>query len=104
VKHKDHSWYRSLGASGAVSAVLFSFILLDPWAVLRFNFIIPIPAILFAIGYLWYSTYMSKQQNDHIAHGAHLFGALYGMLFPMVFHPSIIPYFIEQIQHLRFFN
>jgi hypothetical protein len=47
---------------------------------------------------------MSKQQNDHIAHGAHLFGALYGMLFPMVFHPSIIPYFIEQIQHPRFFN
>lgn len=104
VKHKDHSWYRSLGASGAVSAVLFSYILLDPWAELRINFIIPIPAILFAVGYLWYSTYMSKQQSDNIAHGAHLFGALYGMLFPMVFHPSIIPYFIEQIQHPRFFN
>lgn len=104
LKHKDHSWYRSLGASGAVAAVMFSCIVFDPWAELRINFILPIPAILFAVGYLWYSNYMSKQNADHIAHGAHLFGALYGMLFPMIFHPSIIPYFIEQLQHPRFFN
>lgn len=102
-KHKNHSWYRSLGASGAVSAVLFATIVFDPWQTLMFNFFIPIPAILFAVGYVWYSSKMAKQAKDNIGHDAHLWGAIYGFVFPMVLKPGILPYFFSQLMHPRFF-
>jgi len=101
-KHKDNYHYCALGASGAVSAVMFAAIMFDPWQTLRFNFFIPIPAILFAIGYVAYSSYMSKKANDNIGHDAHLWGAVFGILFPLIFKPSIIPFFIQQLQHPRF--
>ncbi len=103
-KHKENSYYRSLGASGAIAAVLFATILFDPWQTLMLNFFIPIPALLFAVGYVVYSSYMSKKGTDNIGHDAHLYGAIYGFLFPIVFKPQLISYFLEQLKHPRFFN
>jgi membrane associated rhomboid family serine protease len=96
IKHKDHFWYNSLGASGAISAVLFSYIMFDPMSLIGVMFI-PMPAILFAILYLAYSWYMSKNAKDNIGHDAHFFGALTGLVFTVIFVPGIIPYFIEKL-------
>lgn len=103
-KHKHNAYYRALGASGAVASVLFFTILLDPWQMLMIQFIIPIPAILFAVGYIAYSSYYSKNQSgDGIGHEAHLWGAVFGLVFPLVSKPQIFPYFIDQLLHPRFF-
>jgi membrane associated rhomboid family serine protease len=96
IKHKDHFWYNSLGASGAISAVLFSYIMFEPMSLIGVMFI-PMPAILFAILYLAYSWYMSKNAKDNIGHDAHFFGALTGLVFTVIFVPGIIPYFIEKL-------
>lgn len=104
VKHKENAYYRSLGASGAVAAVLFTTILFDPWQTLLLNFFIPIPAMLFAVGYLAYSHYMGKRGGDNIGHEAHLYGALYGLVFPIVFKPQLISFFLDQLKNPRFFS
>ena len=81
--------YSSLGASGAVTAVLFSAILLYPNLKLALFFIpIPIPGIWFALAYLVYSMWASKRSGDGINHYAHFSGALYGALFTYVFEPA----------------
>lgn len=96
IKHKDHFWYNSLGASGAISAVLFSYILFEPLSIIGVMFI-PLPAIVFAVLYLAYSWYMSKNAKDNIGHDAHFFGALTGLIFTVIFAPGIIPHFIEKL-------
>lgn len=96
IKHKDHFWYNSLGASGAISAVLFSYILFEPLSMLYVMFI-PMPAILFAVLYLVYSWYMSKNAKDNIGHDAHFFGALTGLIFTVIVVPGVIPYFLEKL-------
>jgi membrane associated rhomboid family serine protease len=97
LKHKDHFWYNSLGASGAVSAVLFSFILFSPLSsMIIFPIPIPIPAILFGILYLIYSVYASKG-GSNINHDAHFYGAISGMIITIIFYPQIIPHFINQL-------
>ena len=101
-KHKNNYYYRALGASGAIAAVLFTTIMFDPWQRLLFNFFIPIPAILFAVGYVAYSSYMSKKGDDNIGHEAHLWGAVFGLVCPIILKPGILPYFIEQLSHPRF--
>lgn len=102
-KYRNQPGYRALGASGAVSAVLFATIVFDPWQTLLLNFFIPVPAILFAVGYVWYSHRMSQQAQDHIGHDAHLWGAVYGFLFPLLLKPAILPYFWKQLLHPHFF-
>ena len=101
-KHKDDYLYRALGASGAISAVLFTTIMFDPWQTIYIKFIIPVPAILFAVGYVFYSSYMGKKANDHIGHDAHLWGAVFGFVCPIVLKPAIFPYFLNQLMHPRF--
>jgi membrane associated rhomboid family serine protease len=96
LKHRDDPDYRTLGASGAVSAVLFSYILLDPWAKLYLYFAVPIPALLFAVGYTAYSVYMNHRGGDHVNHNAHLAGAAYGVLFTLVAAPETGPRFLEK--------
>lgn len=98
-KHQDNPRYRSLGASGAVSAVLISGIIFDPWMLI--NFIIP--GILFAAGYIWYSAKMSKQNSDNIGHDAHLWGAVFGLVFPFALKPSLIPLFLEKLINIPYF-
>jgi membrane associated rhomboid family serine protease len=94
LKHKDNFSYSSLGASGAISAVVFSYIFFDPWNDL-YVMGIPMPAIVFAVLYLLYSWYMGKQGRDNIGHDAHFFGALSGVIFTILFVPDAIPNFID---------
>lgn len=101
-KHKDNFYYRALGASGAISAVLFTTILFNPWQILYLNFFIPIPAILFAIGYVAYSSYMGKKGTDNVGHEAHLWGAVFGLVCPVILKPGIFLYFINQLTHPNF--
>jgi membrane associated rhomboid family serine protease len=97
LKHKDHFWYNSLGASGAVSAVIFSYILFDPLTNFYFIFIpIPIKAVIFGVLYLAYSAYASKQSGT-INHDAHFFGALAGIIITIIFYPKVPAEFIREI-------
>lgn len=96
LKNKNNSHYASLGASGGVSSVVFSFILFAPWAWFAFP---PVPAIVYGIGYLVYCIYMGKKGGDNINHDAHLWGALYGIVFTIINEPKIISYFINQLMH-----
>lgn len=98
VRHKQDASYRSLGASGAVSAVLFAFILLDPWAGI-YVFLIPvaIPAFLFAGLYLGYTIWMDKRGGDNVNHSAHLWGALYGVGFTLLLNPELAARFVRRL-------
>jgi membrane associated rhomboid family serine protease len=96
-KHKDNPLYNSVGASGAVSAVLFCSIFFDPWSKINLYFAIPIPAILFGMGYLIYSQYMSKRNMDNINHDAHFIGAIFGFLFPLLIKFDFIHIFLNRL-------
>ncbi|MGB1243418.1 MAG: rhomboid family intramembrane serine protease [Chitinophagales bacterium] len=86
LQHKENPVYRALGASGAVSAVLFVAIVFDPWMTLIiFPIPLPMPAIFLGIAYLAYSYWAAKQGRDNIGHDAHFYGALFGVLFIFVF-------------------
>jgi len=97
VKHKDDYWYHSLGASGAISAVIFSGILFDPRSSMYIMFLpIPIASWLFGILYLVYCWYASKQSHDAINHDAHFFGAISGIFITIILYHQIIPHFLQQ--------
>lgn len=96
IKHKDNPGYASIGASGGVSGILFTFILFSPWSMLGLYFIIPVPAIIFGVLYLIYSSWASKNQNDMIDHDAHFFGALTGMIITIALAPSVFTSFISK--------
>ena len=102
MKNVNNPAYRSLGASGAVSAVLFGFVLLDPWGTIVLFFAIKCPAILYAIIYVGYSIYMDRQGTDNINHSAHLWGAAYGVLFLAAMDPRIVGGFLAQLAQPRF--
>ncbi len=101
IKHKNDYNYRSLGASGAVSAVLFAFILLKPWQTILVLFI-PIPAIVYGALFLIYSAYMSRKGGDHINHDAHFYGALFGIIFTILLHPDVVHMFMAELKHPHF--
>jgi membrane associated rhomboid family serine protease len=97
-KHKADYWYHSLGASGAISAVLFSFILFAPMSMMMIMPLpIPIPAILFGVLYLVYCSYASKYARDNTNHDAHLYGALSGLMITIAMKPGIVPFFLHQL-------
>lgn len=97
-RNKGNIHYNSLGASGAVSAVIYAYIILDPTARLGFMFIpVPIPAYLFGFIYLGIEYYMSRRGNTGIAHDAHFWGAIYGILLTIILKPSLASRFIDQI-------
>lgn len=97
-KHKDDYSYNAVGASGAVSSVLFASILFEPLGKVYFYFIpIGIPAVIFGVLYLAYSWYMSKKNLDNIGHDVHLWGAIFGLLFTLALKPAIATAFIRII-------
>ncbi len=97
-KFKDKFYYNAVGASGAISAVLFTSILIFPWnKIFIFPIPIPIPAIIFGVLYLLYETYMEKYASDNVGHSAHLWGAVFGFLFPLLLEPRLFTLFMSQL-------
>jgi membrane associated rhomboid family serine protease len=101
IKKREAYNYRSLGASGAVCAVLFAFILMRPWDTI-YLFFIKMPAIIYALLFLGYSIYMSRKGGDNVNHDAHLWGALFGILFTICVHPDVVNVFINELSQPRF--
>ena len=98
LRHRHDARYRSLGASGGVSAVLFSFILFDPWSkLIIFPIPVPIPAILFAVIYVGYSIWMDRRGGGNVNHSAHLWGAAYGVLFTLLLEPRVFAHFTQTL-------
>lgn len=87
--HKNDYSYRAIGASGAVTGVLYSAILLQPDMTLGLYFVIPMPAYIFGIGYLLYSIYGMRAKNDNIGHTAHFGGAIGGYIITLSRIPSM---------------
>jgi membrane associated rhomboid family serine protease len=97
-KNKNNPGYSAVGASGAIFAVLFSFILINPTAKLGIMFIpFDIPAFVLGILYLGYEFYMSKRGGTRIGHDAHLWGGLFGIAFTIILHPAFAKGFYTQI-------
>ena len=101
LRHRHDPNYRSLGASGAVSAVLFAFILVQPWSLI-FVFFLPLPAILYAVLYVGYSVWMDRRGGDNVNHSAHLWGAGYGVLFTVIMEPRIVASFLARLMNPSF--
>jgi membrane associated rhomboid family serine protease len=98
-RNKDNVHYNALGASGAVSAVIFAFIILEPTVTLRFLFLpIPLPAYVFGLLVLAVEHYLSRRGNTGIAHDAHFWGSIFGLVFTIALKPSLAMDFIHKIQ------
>ncbi|NLO70715.1 MAG: rhomboid family intramembrane serine protease [Porphyromonadaceae bacterium] len=103
-KHKNNQYYRGLGASGAVSAVVFAYILINPMSFMGIMFIpIMLPAFLFGIIYVVLSIYLEKKQAGNVNHSAHITGGIYGILFVIILfyvtlNADLITHFFSQIK------
>ncbi len=98
IRHRNDPSYASLGASGAVEGVIFSFILFYPWQKLYLFFIpIGIPAIIFGILFIAYSIFESRRQRGSINHEAHITGAVTGIIFTIIFKPVALSIFLQKI-------
>lgn len=97
LKHKNNPNFASVGASGAVSAILFAFILFGPWETLYLYFIIPMPAIVAGIGYLVYSSWAGKNRRDYVDHSAHFWGAVFGFVFTIALNPPFFNAFLGKL-------
>jgi membrane associated rhomboid family serine protease len=96
IKHKDNPNYNSVGASGAIAGVLFSFILFSPMSkIMIFPIPIPIPAFIFGILYLVWCWYAARKAEDMINHDAHFWGALAGVVITLILNPQIVTYFLS---------
>ena len=100
-KNENNPNYRSLGASGAVSAILFAFILVRPWAMI-YVYVFPLPAILYAVLYTAYSIYMDRRGQGNVNHSAHLWGAAYGIAFTLVMQPERFSAFLRALGNPSF--
>lgn len=100
-KNRENFWYRSLGASGAISAVVFSSIMFDPMAHMGILLIpVQIPAIIFGGLYLVYCVYASRRASDGINHDAHFYGALCGIVFTIILVPASVHIFFDKLAHI----
>ena len=99
VKHQDNYGFSSIGASGAVSGILFIYILMMPWNTLYLWGIIPIPALVVGLGYLWYSHHAAGQAGSRIDHDAHFYGAVYGIVFTLILKPDMALHFWRAVQN-----
>ena len=98
IKYRNDWNYSAVGASGAVSAVLFASILFEPKMGIYIYLIpIPVPGYIFAPLYLLYCWYMAKRNMDNIGHTAHFWGAVYGLLFPLACRPELFRHFLSQL-------
>ena len=96
-KYRNAPHYNAVGASGAVSAVLFASVIFNPWMKIYLYGIIGLPGIAWALIYIIYSVYMGKKGGDNINHDAHLWGAIYGFVFTILLKPAIFTSFINKL-------
>lgn len=108
IRHRGNIAYAAIGASGAVSAVVFVFIMIAPWSMLGIMFIIPMPAILAGVAFLWYSSWADKRNHSFtgrpVGHMAHFVGAIFGMIFISATAPEVLLSFIDQLVHPAWLN
>ncbi|MBA4146208.1 MAG: rhomboid family intramembrane serine protease, partial [Cytophaga sp.] len=100
-KHRHHPAYNSLGASGGVAAIIFASIVFQPTQKICVYFIFCFPGFILGTAYVIWSYYKGRKANDNINHEAHLYGALFGILFCLVMIPSAILPFVEQLSQFR---
>ncbi len=100
-KNRHNTAYASLGASGGVSSVVFAAIMVAPLASICLYFAICIPGFIFGGLYVLYSYYEAKRGGSRINHDAHLYGALFGIVFMILTVPQVVPFFFEQIKNFR---
>lgn len=106
LKQKDNDNYRSLGASGAVSAIIFAYILINPMNYMGVMFIpIWLPAFIFGIVFLFISVYLDKKQSKGINHSAHITGGIYGVVFMIIVflafaNVNLVSEFAQKIQKI----
>lgn len=103
IKHRNNHGYNSLGASGAVSAVIFACILFQPLQDICLYAVLCFPGFILGTLYLIYSYISAKKSRDGINHDAHLYGALFGIIFCIVLYPDSIHIFIEQMKGWKLF-
>jgi membrane associated rhomboid family serine protease len=101
LKRKDDYNYRSLGASGAVCAVVFACILIRPWDKI-WLYGIQMPALIYAVIFMVYSIYMAKRGGDNVNHDAHLWGAAFGVVFTLLVDHEVFGNFINSLIHPNF--
>jgi len=99
IKRRKNYYYRSLGASGGVAAVLFATVYFTPLSKIFIMFIpIGIPSVIFGVAYLVYSAYMSKRGGTNVNHDAHFWGSVYGFLIAWLIDPTHRQ-FIDQLMN-----
>lgn len=104
-KEKNNPYYNSVGASGAVSAVIFALILLEPLMPIRLIFFpfFDIPGFIMGGLYLWFESYSAKNQRDNINHSAHFTGAIFGFIFMIIIRPqAVVPFFVSILNFISF--
>jgi membrane associated rhomboid family serine protease len=108
IKHKNDYNYRSLGASGAVSSVVFATIIFSPWSSIYIYGALKISATAYAILYIFYCVYMGKRGGDNVNHDAHLWGSLFGVVFTLILiaymQPALFTGIIEELKHPSLFG
>lgn len=97
LRHRNNPEYRAVGASGAVAAVLFASIVMDPTDPLYLFGIVKLPGWLMGIGYLVYEYVQDKKAHGRIAHDAHFTGALFGVLFMAAVEPRLLTTLVQRI-------
>jgi membrane associated rhomboid family serine protease len=98
ITKRNNREYSAVGASGAVSAIVFTYILFEPLQKMYLMGLpIGIPAILFGALFIAASVYLAKKNNDTIAHDAHIGGAVWGFIFPILVKPELFIIFISQL-------
>lgn len=96
-RRRDDPHYAAIGASGAISAVVFCAIFFDPYSLIYLFGVVPVPGVVFAALYLAYSIRMARRGGDNIAHDAHLFGALFGLAYPIIINWRLAGVFIDKL-------
>ena len=108
LKHNNDPNYRSLGASGAVSAVVFAVIVFSPWSKIYLYAFLQISAVIYAVLYIAYCIYMGKKSNDNVNHDAHLWGSLFGLVFTLglllFMKPGILPAITQELTNFSIFG
>lgn len=99
LKERNNQYYNSLGASGGVGSVIFVFIILEPLQSICLYFALCMPGFVFGAAYMAYTYYQGRKSKDNINHDAHLYGALYGLLFCLLAYPPSLLQFYEQVRY-----